>query len=91
MRISLGGESFAFDCSVDMVTFFRASNGGSAVFGFQSELVGEPPARDSVGLILDNVSLDVTAVPEPASWTMMIVGFGLVGAVSRRRQAMCFA
>ena len=26
------------------------------------------------------------AVPEPASWAMMISGFGLVGAASRRRQ-----
>jgi hypothetical protein len=26
------------------------------------------------------------AVPEPASWVMMLVGFGLVGAVSRRRR-----
>lgn len=26
------------------------------------------------------------AVPEPASWAMMIVGFGLVGAASRRRR-----
>jgi flagellar capping protein FliD len=26
------------------------------------------------------------AVPEPASWMMMIVGFGLVGAMLRRRQ-----
>jgi hypothetical protein len=27
------------------------------------------------------------AVPEPATWAMMIAGFGLVGAVSRRRRA----
>src|SRR3546814_11958625 len=27
------------------------------------------------------------AVPEPASWTMMITGFGLVGAAMRRRKA----
>jgi hypothetical protein len=27
------------------------------------------------------------AVPEPASWAMMIAGFGLVGAVARRRRA----
>lgn len=27
---------------------------------------------------------DFSAVPEPATWTMMIVGFGLVGAVLRR-------
>jgi hypothetical protein len=25
------------------------------------------------------------AVPEPASWAMMIVGFGLVGATRRHR------
>jgi hypothetical protein len=28
----------------------------------------------------------VDGVPEPASWAMMIVGFGLVGATSRRRR-----
>ncbi|PZU50028.1 MAG: hypothetical protein DI568_05065 [Sphingomonas sp.] len=26
-----------------------------------------------------------SAVPEPATWALMIVGFGLVGAASRRR------
>lgn len=29
---------------------------------------------------------DATAVPEPASWAMMIAGFGLVGAAARRRK-----
>ena len=29
--------------------------------------------------------LNVSAVPEPASWALMIVGFGLVGAVARTR------
>ena len=28
----------------------------------------------------------VTAVPEPATWAMMIIGFGAVGAVVRRRR-----
>lgn len=28
------------------------------------------------------------AVPEPASWALLIAGFGLVGAIARRRQAM---
>jgi hypothetical protein len=33
-------------------------------------------------------TLAVTAVPEPASWAMLIAGFGLVGAVARRRAAL---
>ncbi len=28
----------------------------------------------------------ITPVPEPASWALMIAGFGLIGAVSRRRR-----
>jgi hypothetical protein len=28
---------------------------------------------------------NLTAVPEPATWAMMIMGFGLVGGVMRRR------
>jgi hypothetical protein len=31
-------------------------------------------------------SLTVAAVPEPATWGMMLLGFGLVGAVARRRR-----
>jgi hypothetical protein len=27
-------------------------------------------------------------VPEPATWAMLIIGFGLVGAAARRRKAM---
>ena len=30
----------------------------------------------------------VSAVPEPATWAMMIVGFGLVGGVMRRRRSV---
>jgi hypothetical protein len=33
----------------------------------------------------DNYLLRVTAVPEPSSWALMIVGFGLVGSALRRR------
>jgi hypothetical protein len=43
---------------------------------------------DSTAFI-DSVALNVTpsaAVPEPASWAMLIAGFGLVGAAARRRR-----
>ncbi len=32
----------------------------------------------------------VVGVPEPASWAMMIAGFGLIGAATRRRRAAAF-
>ena len=42
-----------------------------------------------------SVSADVTAtsgvVPEPASWAMMIMGFGMAGAMFRRRRLMAQA
>jgi choice-of-anchor C domain-containing protein len=37
------------------------------------------------GLALDNVS--IAAVPEPATWAMMIMGFGLIGGALRSRKA----
>jgi hypothetical protein len=33
-------------------------------------------------------SLSAAAVPEPASWALMISGFGLVGGAMRRTRAM---
>jgi hypothetical protein len=38
-------------------------------------------------LNIDNFTLGSGGVPEPASWALMIVGFGLVGVASRRRVA----
>ena len=33
------------------------------------------------------INVTLTAVPEPASWALMIAGFGLVGVAARRRAA----
>lgn len=38
---------------------------------------------ESYGGYVDNITL--TAVPEPASWAMLIAGFGLIGMALRRR------
>lgn len=34
----------------------------------------------------DNANAAIAAVPEPASWALLIAGFGLVGAVARRHR-----
>ena len=32
-------------------------------------------------------SLAVSAVPEPETWAMLLAGFGLIGAMARRRRS----
>ncbi len=47
-------------------------------------LSGGYAAFDNITITADNVGGGVGAIPEPASWAMMIAGFGLVGATQRR-------
>jgi len=64
---------------------FTAHN-ASQVLSFLSK--GTPAGLPPVAL-LDGVSL--TAVPEPATWALMIAGFGAVGLAARRRRAVAAA
>jgi hypothetical protein len=64
--------------------------GGVFDSGDASQASGYPGADQGItGLVFD---LDVVArppaVPEAATWAMMIVGFGLVGGVARRRKTV---
>jgi hypothetical protein len=44
-------------------------------------------AKDAV--LLDNVKVhQVAAVPEPASWALLLTGFGLAGSMLRRKQRL---
>jgi PEP-CTERM motif len=52
--------------------------GGATTFAFAAD--GFP----AVDVVIDKVF--ATAVPEPASWALMIMGFGFAGAALRRRQ-----
>ncbi|MBC7522408.1 MAG: PEPxxWA-CTERM sorting domain-containing protein, partial [Sandarakinorhabdus sp.] len=36
---------------------------------------------------LSNISFEGARVPEPATWGLLIVGFGMVGVAARRRKA----
>ncbi len=54
-----------------------AATGTSTTLSFASNSAG------AFGAALDNVS--VSAVPEPATWAMMLLGIGLIGGAMRRR------
>ena len=47
---------------------------------------GTTPGEKHGGYVDATFTLTQSAVPEPATWAMMITGFGLVGAAMRRRQ-----
>ena len=44
------------------------------------------------GIAMVNFSVQqAAAVPEPATWAMMLIGFGGIGASLRRRKRLVFA
>lgn len=67
-----------------------ATNGGGAFFGFTD--FGKSISSVSFNATNDIVSVDdvrflsVSAVPEPATWAMMLLGFGAMGVSMRRRR-----
>lgn len=58
---------------------FIPSTAGAFKFGFSS--------ADGRTIYLDNLKISVTpSVPEPATWAMMLIGFGAMGVSLRRRR-----
>jgi hypothetical protein len=70
-------------------TLFGATNlAGIKLDSLSIQLNAGTGANFTYWQSIDNVGLSPSAVPEPATWAMMIVGFGLGGAMlSRRRVA----
>jgi hypothetical protein len=66
----------------------RSVSGPSVVSGQSYTLAFRGLSTSDNTVFLDKVSASVSgAVPEPATWGMMILGFGLVGMSMRRRGA----
>ena len=65
----------------------RSTFGQTAVDAFFTLTTKNNPAaeRNQPVFTLGQVSVPVAAIPGPASWAMMISGFALLGAASRRR------
>lgn len=58
--------------------------------GSATTLTFASATNTAFGPVLDNVSV-TAAVPEPATWAMMMLGFGAMGSVLRRRKRSVFA
>ena len=83
---TIGSFATVGSTAIRNYAFNSAYFSGPLKFGFSGGDTFNP-------LGIDNVRLDVRAiaavgvVPEPASWALMISGFGLVGGAMRRRRA----
>jgi hypothetical protein len=66
--------------------FFATWNSGAATSA-DVALVNQNPAFGGNDFALDDIVLDTArpGVPEPATWALMILGFGAAGAMLRRR------
>jgi len=77
---TLTGTVDATDAFATKTLSYVATTGGLAHFSFSST------SADNVGPLLDNVSFSAGAVPEPATWALMLLGVGAIGAGLRRQQ-----
>jgi hypothetical protein len=75
------------------LTLTGLSNGIEGSFAWSGNAALDNfPLEISIGIRMEPKALDsfqssirlVSAIPEPASWAMMLAGFGLLGAASRR-------
>lgn len=70
---------------------FSATFRSTATQRVMFQLVDDNVVRWGNDFGVDSISLTAAAIPEPASWAMLIAGFGLVGASLRRRPVVVTA
>jgi len=69
-------------------------NGPRTIFGAPGDIVVREDQFDNcctygfefTGGAAGHYALSVASIPEPATWAMMLIGFGAIGAAARRRQ-----
>jgi len=74
------GESYVF------LNFFSDSTFDRVAFSENRAGAGYESDNHTVGFFTQSSGTPVSPVPEPATWAMLIGGFGLVGAAMRRRR-----
>ena len=75
----------SFPCGTKIAENLETSTGGLyATFGDTSAYVQDW----AIGSQYRNFAFRVDAVPEPATWAMMLIGFGAIGMAMRRRRTV---
>lgn len=77
-----GGSFTDGNVTYSLIEFSYRRFLGDAVSAFQATPGGD--GNDYVG----NFRISAAAVPEPASWAMMLGGFGMLGLATRRRRTV---
>lgn len=93
--IEIGTLAVATLTPMNLVGFDISGATGDAFFNVDSTFYGLNLANAGTTVIgtLDTALVGITAgaVPEPATWALMIAGFGLVGTAARRRSRTAIA
>ncbi|MBU1378659.1 MAG: PEPxxWA-CTERM sorting domain-containing protein [Alphaproteobacteria bacterium] len=86
-KIIVPGGNFINAANGDRVS--PGTNGLFTVWGTEGETFQSITLTSSgYSFEIDNLATSSVPVPEPATWAMMILGFGGVGATMRRRRGM---
>lgn len=86
--IGFGGAVFAQDYSNKYLGLYYGPTNGFV--GGNANNAASAFVRDNF-VMETNYAFRVAAVPEPASWALMVIGFGVVGAGMRRRSTVVAA
>lgn len=85
LGIGSPSQAFVSGNSTTNVPFFLSAGMARELIIFTARADAEGPFTTTYTFTLNGVSVPIPpVVPEPATWAMMIGGFGVVGAMARR-------